>query len=160
MKPSAKIVVSVMLAVSLLAACGGEEEGIEISNAFATEAALGERGALYFTITNHDVFQDVLEAVSTPAAAVSQIHRTITEGGRSHMERIGGIPIGPDTTIVLKPGSGYHIMLLDLQQRIARGDTLTARLQFRRSGALEIRAPVIAHSQVDSVLEAAGDTSS
>lgn len=159
MKLPASLVVAVMLAAPLLIACGGEEEGLEITNAFATEAALGGRAALYFTITNHDVFQDVLEAVSTPAAAVSQIHRTVSEGGRIQMERIGGIPIGPDTTIALRPG-GYHVMLLDLQQPIAPGDTLTVNLQFRMRGALEIRTPVIAHSQIDSVLEAAGDTSS
>jgi len=133
---------------------GGSD--IEISSVYIAEPVMGERAALYFTLTNRASIADDLMAVSTPIAEMAEIHRTIADGGMMRMEPVESLRVSPGETLHLAPG-GYHVMLLNLTRQIEPGDIVEVTLTFRRTGALSSRARVIALPKLEGVLDSATD---
>ena len=154
MTGASRLLVAAWLQLAAIAvlACGPQEqtEGIEVLRAVATEPISG-RAALYLTIKNHGPFGDVLDSVTTPVAGGSQLHETTREGGRSRMQRIGGVPLPVDSTIRLAPG-GHHVMLMEVDPSVHPGDSVRATLFFRRYDTLSVAAPVVRHADVEAVL--------
>jgi copper(I)-binding protein len=97
--------------------------------------------AAYLTVKNKGA-ADTLVRASAPIAGMVQLHETITEHGTAKMrEKAGGFPVPANGTFEMKPG-GYHIMLLDLNQLPAKGETVELTLTFERAGEVKIIAPV------------------
>jgi hypothetical protein len=70
------------------------------------------------------------------------------EGDTMRMREVkGGLPLPARQTVELKP-SGYHVMLMDLKQPLAKGSTVPLTLQFEdakgQKSALEVQVPVLA----------------
>lgn len=87
-----------------------------------------------------------LVAVSSPVAAVVEIHEMAMEGNVMKMRALpDGLPLPAGKTVTLAPG-GYHVMLMGLKQQLKAGDkvpfTLTVEDADKTRETIKIEAPV------------------
>jgi len=87
-----------------------------------------------------------LVSVSTPAAGVAEVHEMKMDGDTMRMRAVqGGLDLPPRQVVELKP-SGYHVMLMDLKQPMAKGATVPMTLRFVDAkgvkSTLDIAVPV------------------
>jgi len=87
-----------------------------------------------------------LVGASTPAAGVAEVHEMKMDGDTMRMREVqGGLALPPRQTVELKP-SGYHLMLMDLKQPMAKGATVPMTLRFEDAkgvkSTLELKVPV------------------
>ena len=76
-------------------------------------------------------------AVSSPVAAVAEIHEMKMDGDVMRMRALpAGLELPAGKTVELKPG-GYHLMLLDLKQPLARGATVPVTLVLKNAKGAE-----------------------
>lgn len=102
----------------------------------------GGVGAGYGKITNAGAEPDVLLGGSSDAAERVEVHETtIGEDGVASMRKLDSVEIAPGKSIELKPG-GMHLMLIGLKQALKEGDTLKARLNFKKAGAVDVEFAV------------------
>lgn len=127
---------------------------LEISSVYIAEPVMGERAAMYFTVKNAGSTADHLLAVSSPVAALAEIHRTVADGGMMRMEPVESLSVSPGESLRLSPG-GYHVMLLALERQIEPGEIVEATLTFRRAGPLSVQARVISLPKLEGVLDSA-----
>jgi copper(I)-binding protein len=149
---------ALVLTIALGCASGEMPESIdlEVSQVFVTEPVLGERAAMYFSVTNNGSADDELLAISTEAAAVAEIHRTEHEGGTMKMAPVESLTVPAGARVDLAPG-GYHVMLLELEGHLFPGDRFDVTLRFRHAGEVVARARVIRHEDVDELLGTAAE---
>ncbi len=95
-------------------------------------------GAAYLTIENKGKAADRLISVRTAIAQSAQIHSMVMSGDVMKMREVDNIEIKPDSTVVMQPGDGYHIMLLGLKKPLKAGDKFPLSLRFAKAGKLEI----------------------
>jgi periplasmic copper chaperone A len=100
----------------------------------------GHEGVVYLTITNSGA-ADTLIAVSTPVAAMADLHQTINDNGVMKMRPVHALPIETGKTITLAPG-GYHIMLMSLKKTLKQGDNFPVTLTFEKVGTITVTATV------------------
>lgn len=135
-----RIVISMLLAVSLLAACGAKE-GIEVREAWARTSTQGMNSAVYFVIENHNAEADELIGAASDAAEAVEVHESRMEGDVMTMSRVDGVLLEPSVKVSFEPG-GYHVMLIGLRQDLKTGDEIEVTLQFRDGPDITIKAPV------------------
>jgi len=91
----------------------------------------------FLTITNRGGSADRLIAVSSPVAAIGEIHEMKVEDGIMTMRPLDdGLAIPPNGTVALEPG-GYHIMLIDLKEPLVEGAEVPVTLTFETAGSIE-----------------------
>jgi copper(I)-binding protein len=117
---------------------------INIVHPYATPSVPGaSNGAAYIaTLENTGKTADRLLRASTPVAARAEIHTMSMDDGVMRMREIGEIAIVPGTPIKMRPGVGYHFMLMGLKQPLKTGDTFPMTLVFERAGAVEVKVVV------------------
>ena len=142
-----------------LAACGGDDP-ITIEGQWArTSPAMASMGAAYMDITSSE--GDQLVGVSVPAsiAARAEIHEMVPaevpmddsmdesmddgemDMGAMVMQQIMALDLPAGETVSLEPG-GYHVMLIDLAEPLAEGDTFNVTLDFAESDDLTVEVVV------------------
>lgn len=85
---------------------------------------------------------DRLVSVSTPAAALAELHEMSTEGGIMSMaEMSGGLPLPAGQATALQPG-GNHIMLMQVTAPLAEGDRVELTLTFEDAAPITVSARV------------------
>ena len=116
---------------------------IAIDHPWARPTAEGtQTGAAYLFLTNKGTAPDKLVSTSSPVAGKTQIHQTTDEGGVMKMHEVaGGIELAPGATVALKPG-GYHIMLIDLKQKLDEGRHIPLTLTFANAGSIDVEVDV------------------
>ncbi|MGJ7520248.1 copper chaperone PCu(A)C [Variovorax sp. LT1P1] len=87
-----------------------------------------------------------LVGVSTPASGVAEVHEMKMDGDTMRMREVkGGLALPARQTVELKP-SGYHVMLMDLKQPLAKGATVPMTLRFEdakgAASTLDVQVPV------------------
>ena len=87
-----------------------------------------------------------LVSVQSPAAGVVAVHEMAMDGNVMKMRALGaGLELPAGKTVELKPG-GYHVMLMDLKQPLASGDsvplTLVVEGKDGKRETIEVKAPV------------------
>lgn len=132
------------------------DSDLEISSVYIAEPVMGERAAMYLTVTNRGAVADYLMTVSTPVAELAEIHRTTADGGMMRMEPVESLRVSPGEALRLAPG-GYHVMLLNLKKQIEPGDIVEMMLTFRRAGPLSVQARVISLPKLEGVLDSTTD---
>jgi copper(I)-binding protein len=135
--------------------CAGESaevSGIEVSRVYVAKPTTGERTAMYFTVTNSGEAEEELLRVTTPAAGVAEIHRTVEDGGMMRMEPVSSVTIPAGASVRLEPG-GYHVMLMELKDHLWSGDHVDATLHFRHMGEVAVRPKVVAYSELERLLD-------
>ena len=92
-----------------------------------------------------------LVGVSSPLAAVTEVHEMKMEGDVMKMRAVKVLELPAGKTVELKPG-GYHLMLMDLKQALPKDSTVPLTLLFRNAkggeSKLELKVPVSARAPV------------
>lgn len=88
----------------------------------------GDRGALI--------------SVDSPHAGRIEIHETMSSGNMSAMRPLGRIPVRDGEMLSFRPG-GRHLMLFDLDRRLAAGDQVILLLEFERGAPVGIAARLV-----------------
>ncbi|MGD2043130.1 MAG: copper chaperone PCu(A)C [Acidimicrobiia bacterium] len=125
----------------LIAACGGNGGGIEVSDARLGQPT-GPNAALYFTATGGGTADRLLGAMTDVAASVEIHESSMGDDGAMSMQPVDRLDLPADDDLVLEPG-GYHLMLLDVD-RLEVGDTVEVTLSWEQAGAMTIEAEVVA----------------
>jgi copper(I)-binding protein len=95
-------------------------------------------GAAYMTIENTGKDADKLLAASSPVAKSVQIHSMSMQGNVMKMREVSDLELKPSTKTELKPGDGYHLMLVGLKQPLKAGDKFPVTLSFEKAGKVEV----------------------
>jgi copper(I)-binding protein len=117
------------------------ETGITVDKVWARPSAgAAKTSAAYFTVSDAGK-PDRLTGVSTPAAAMAELHETINDNGIMKMRGVPGIALEPGKPVIFAPG-GYHVMLMGLKQPLKVGDTFPLTLTFEHSAPVTVNVPV------------------
>lgn len=94
----------------------------------------------YLTVTSP--VADTLVSVSTPAAALAQIHEMRMESNMMMMRELeAGLPLPAGEAVALAPG-GNHIMLMGVGEPLKTGDAVPLTLTFATGRPVEVTAAV------------------
>lgn len=116
---------------------------LHVDRAYARATMPGQTsGGAYVTIENKGKDADKLISASSPAAKSVEIHTMAMDGNVMRMREVPHIDITAGSKITMKPGDGYHIMLIGLKQPLKAGDKVPLTLTFEKSGKVEIEALV------------------
>ena len=97
--------------------------------------------AAYFTVINNGDEADRLAGISSPVAAMAEVHAVTEENGVMRMHPAGPVEVTPNSRLVLEPG-GLHVMLMQLREPLVKDGSVTLELQFERAGTMTVEAPV------------------
>ena len=85
---------------------------------------------------------DTLVSVSSPVAALAQVHEMRMESNMMMMRELeAGLPLPAGQAVSLAPG-GNHIMLLGVTDPLRAGDTVPLTLTFATAAPVEVTATV------------------
>ena len=116
---------------------------IRVTGAVALPSVPGARnGGGFLTIVNQGKAEDRIVAASSPACGHMELHTMAMENDVMRMREVEAIPVAAGQTLRMVPGSGYHLMLMDLKQPLKVGDSVPVRVEFERGGAVELQLAV------------------
>ena len=117
-------------------------ESLQITDA-RVPAADKEGGDLPLTMTirNETDSADALLRVRCPVANFSERHTVDRGEGAPAMRSIPNIPVPARGTLALQR-DGYHVMLLQLRQALAPGETFKCAIVFQKAGTIEAEVQV------------------
>lgn len=114
-----------------------------IDSPYARATVTNQRsGGAYVTIENKGKNADKLIGASSPVAKSVEIHTMTMDGNVMKMREVGQIEIPASGRIEMKPGDGYHLMLMGLQQPLKAGDSFPMTLVFEKAGKTEVKVKV------------------
>jgi periplasmic copper chaperone A len=118
----------------------------KVEGAWVRSSVPGQQGTgAFMRLTAKEATQ--LVGASTPVAGVAEVHEMKMEGDVMRMRAADKLELPAGKTIELKPG-GYHIMLQDLKQPLAKDSSVPLTLLFRNAkgveSRLELKVPVAA----------------
>lgn len=128
-------------ALTLTACTAAGSPAITVSDARVTEPA-GANAAVYMTLANEGDGDGRLVTVDTDVADSAGLHETSLDDGAMSMHPVEGIDVPAGGTAVLEPGA-FHVMLLDVDQELAVGDTVTLTLTFDGGEEQTVDAEVV-----------------
>jgi copper(I)-binding protein len=100
-------------------------------------------GGGYLTIANKGTAPDRLTAVTSPSAAMVEIHVMEMVNDVMTMRPVeGGLEIAAGATVELKPG-GTHLMFMMVTEPFKEGGEVPVTLEFEKAGRVELKLPVI-----------------
>jgi copper(I)-binding protein len=112
---------------------------LRIEHPYARATVSGQSsGAAYLTIENKGNNPDRLIAIASPISKAVEIHTMSMDGNVMRMREVSGIELKPSAKVSMKPGDGYHIMLVGLKQPLKIGDKFPLTLTFEKSGKAEV----------------------
>jgi hypothetical protein len=128
--------------MSALVAQTAAAANIGIDQAWARATMPGQPVGVVYMVIETDA-DARLVGVSSPVAARVEMHEMKMDGGVMRMREMeGGIELPKGQAVTLKPG-GLHLMLMDLKQPIAPGETIPLTLILESNGkqqTIEVRA--------------------
>lgn len=130
------------IAAALLLACGAlhAQTTVEVGQAWVRATVPGQTGTgAFMNLTARDAAR--LVGVSSPAAGVAEVHEMKMDGDIMKMRALGVLELPAGQTVQLKPG-GYHLMLMDLKQPLARGASVPLTLRFQDAKGVESQVQV------------------
>lgn len=114
-----------------------------IDNPYARATVASQRaGGAYVTIENKGKNADKLIGASSPVAKSVEIHTMTMDGNVMRMREVGQIEIPASGRVEMKPGDGFHLMLMGLQQTLKAGDSFPMTLVFEKAGKTEVKVKV------------------
>ena len=101
----------------------------------------------YITITNAGKDADRLIKVTSATAQKVEIHEMKMDGQVMKMRELSdGLALPAGETVELKPG-GFHLMFMQPSRIYAEGETIAARFEFEKAGAIDVNFTVTAKSK-------------
>jgi len=117
-------------------------DAVRIENPTARPASAGQNSAAYFTIVNPTGEDDLLLTAASSVAMATEVHETQNDNGVMRMiHQADGVAVPAQSTVEFVPG-GKHVMLMNLHQDLATGQSFTVTLSFEKAGEIEITVPV------------------
>ncbi|OWW21510.1 copper chaperone PCu(A)C [Noviherbaspirillum denitrificans] len=114
-----------------------------IANPYARATAPNQpAGGAYVTIENKGKAGDKLIGASSPVAKSVEVHTMAMEGNVMKMREVGQLEIPASARVEMKPGDGYHLMLMGLRQPLKAGDSFPLTLVFEKAGKAEVKVKV------------------
>ena len=115
-----------------------QKPAVSVQNAWVRATVQGQKATGAF-MTLRAASGTRLVAVSTPVAAVAEVHEMRMEGDIMKMAAVqGGLELPAGKTVELKPG-GYHLMLMDLKLPLKKDSSVPLTLVFQDAKGLESR---------------------
>lgn len=154
------LVLVAALAVLVLAAACGDDDGSNADNGGDVAATAGELQIIspsaranpknisvaYMTIVNNGDEPDQLLSVTSDLSGTAQIHETVKQGASESMQRVeDGIEIPAHGEVKLETG-GYHVMLMELEAPLQEGDDIHLTLTFEKAGEVTVHVPVLPYT--------------
>ncbi len=140
---------ALVAACATLSACGqptasGKAEAagpVVVSGAICRPTPTGRQvTGCYLTLTAPSA--DTLVSISTPVAALAQVHEMKMESNMMMMRELeAGLPLPAGQAVALAPG-GNHIMLMGVTEPLKTGDTVPLTLTFATAAPVEVSATV------------------
>jgi hypothetical protein len=96
----------------------------------------------YFLITSHAASPLYLVGATSPAFGAVMLHRSVEQGGVSHMEHVDRVTLEPAGTVEFAPG-GYHLMLMQRMQDMHAGQEVPVTLRFSDGETVTARFKVV-----------------
>lgn len=136
--------------ITMLVTCAGLLIGasafaqVDVKGAWVRGTVQGQKASgAYLEITSKD--SATLVGAASPVAGTVEIHEMRMEGDVMRMRAVPRIALPAGKKVELKPG-GYHVMLVDLKQPLAKGDKvpLTLRVEGadKKVTSIEVQAEV------------------
>ena len=135
--------------VLTLAACGqpassgkaGAAGAVTVADAICRPTPTGRQvTGCYLTLTAPSA--DTLVSISSPVAALAQVHEMRMESNMMMMRELeAGLPLPAGQAVSLAPG-GNHIMLMGVTEPLKTGDTVPLTLTFATAAPVEVTATV------------------
>lgn len=136
---------ALILTSFLLTACL-DNKGVTIENAYSfATAPTAKNGAIFMIIKNHGEADRLVQASSDVAARV-EIHEMSMDGGTMKMRAIDALDLPANGSAELAP-HGYHIMLFDLKEPLAEGETFNTALRFEKAGEKIVSVKIVKAGQ-------------
>ena len=127
-----------------------EKKDIVVTNSWVEVLPPVEKvTAAYMTITNNSKDEVVLDSVTTPVAASTQIHQMGHENGVMKMAMLKNLPIPANGKVELAPG-GNHLMLINLFKAVNKGDIVPITLHFQDGTTLLVNAEAKSEQEAPS----------
>ena len=119
-------------ALGALAADGA----VDVKNAWARATVKGQMATgAFMTLTSKTGTR--LVGASSPVAGITEVHEMKMENDVMKMAEVkGGLELPAGKAVELRPG-GYHIMLMDLKQPLAKDSTVALTLLFKDAKGVE-----------------------
>lgn len=117
-------------------------DGIEITDAWARPAREDGNSAIYMEIKNGSMDADTLLSLSSPVAGMVEVHESYEQDeGMMAMRPVEPLIAPARDVLSLEPG-GIHVMLMQLNQALAEGDSIQFTADFATSGEIKVTVPV------------------
>lgn len=130
------------LVILLIGACSPSSGVLSVQDAWGRPARIGENAAAYFTIENGTASGDSLVSVSSDIAKAVELHMSMAhENGVMSMEMQEAVNIPAGEQVKFEPGA-LHVMLVEIDQDLETGDTITLTLNFQDAGSIVTEVPV------------------
>ena len=118
-----------------------DPSGISLDHVWARPTpGAGTTGVTYFTVIDKGQ-PDRLIGVSSPIAAVAELHETVNDNGVMKMRSVQSVALAPGKPVTFKPGS-YHVMLMGLKNPLKAGDSFPLTLTFEHAQPITVTAKV------------------
>ncbi|WP_442957754.1 copper chaperone PCu(A)C [Polaromonas sp.] len=142
------LITAALAALSALCVAGtsAHAQTIEVKDAWIRTSVQGQKGTgAFMKITAKEGAK--LVGGSTPVAGVAEVHEMKMDGDVMRMRAVPVLDLPAGKTVELKPG-GYHLMLMDLKQPLAKDSTVPLTLVFKNAkgveSKVELKVPVSA----------------
>ena len=113
---------------------------VQVSGAWIRATVPGQSGSgAFMKITSSTATR--LIGVSTPVAGVAEVHEMKMQGDVMKMAPVTSLDLPAGKTVELKLG-GYHVMLMDLKQTLAKDSTVPMTLRFKDAKGVESRVNI------------------
>ena len=115
---------------------------ITLSDGWARPGKAGMMSAAYFKINNGTAISDTLLSIESDASSNTQIHLSFkNEEGLMSMEEQKFILLPAQSEVVFKQG-GLHVMIIQPDQDLQEGDSLSLKLHLSSSKELIAKIPI------------------
>lgn len=121
---------------------------IQINHPFARATVPGQvSGGAYLGLENNGKTDDALVSAESAVAKSVELHTMeMTADNVMKMREVKKIDLGAGKKISMKPGGGFHIMLMGLKQQLKAGEKFPLTLYFEKAGKIDVVVNVEAAS--------------
>jgi periplasmic copper chaperone A len=92
----------------------------------------------YLVIRNEGTEADRLISAGFAVSGTTEVHEMSMQGGTMMMRELQkGLEIPAGKSVTLAPG-GFHLMFIDLKQRLTEGGSIKGHLVFEKAGKIEV----------------------
>lgn len=97
--------------------------------------------AIYLVVHNGGEEDDTLVDVKSDVAEMTTLHRSYEQDGIMRMDHIEALDVPAGGSAKLSPG-GYHIMLMQLEAPLKRGEHFPLTLVFEKAGDVTVMVEI------------------